>query len=60
MRCIFLDSEGNCYAGLTYEEVKGRKLWQPDETTKKNYCTMNAFKNCPRFSARMNVLTKTT
>ncbi|MDH5266764.1 MAG: hypothetical protein OEW62_03695 [Candidatus Bathyarchaeota archaeon] len=52
MRCVFLDSDDECHAGLTYEEESRRKLWKPDDETKKAYCTMTSFMNCPRFRAR--------
>ena len=31
MRCVFLDSDGKCHAGLTYEELRNRDLWKVDE-----------------------------
>lgn len=57
MKCIFLDSNGNCHA----EEHTAEHSWKVDEERKKLYCTLSTspfFLKCPRFTSKMSVLTK--
>lgn len=54
MRCVFLDSQDKCFA-----EIRGiGDFWKVDEETKNIYCIKHKFVDCPRYNAKMAVLTK--
>ena len=55
MKCVFFDeNSGKCYAEMSLSGVQ----WKVDEETKKKFCTLTMFTDCPRFEAKMEVLTK--
>lgn len=53
MKCVFYSERTDkCVAEMTHPGA-----WKVDEQTKKAFCTMNDFIKCPRYLAKMSVLT---